>query len=353
MLTGHAPDEAFSDTLKNSFVATTGAPREAATVILADGMPYPNWANDLSALLDSLGGLQRWELTVSDQEASLSGLAADQTALATAQTNLQGWQASAGMSVRQALLAGPEDLTASALEQPLERIRNCGPLSVTGDSFELNATVPVRGNVADAGDAARIATALASVIGSRILDVDVTVLNPELCAIRDVLPVVDTSAMSMRITDGRDGSSNLTGVFQTGENPVVDILLPSTLESGFLWVMVVDNMGKVYHVLPNRDAPESRIENLGVVEGGVRRITALHPLSVAKSDPGKWGVDVNSESYGKSEVIAILLSQGPLFDGQRPRKESIASLKEALTEALTGRESEDISVVSRIIDARK
>ena len=352
MMTGHAPDDMASEALVSAFVNATGAPGEAATITLAEGMPDPNWASDLAGLLGNLGDLQRWEVIVSDQVASLTGLAVDQNGLEAAQSALQAWQASAGLSLQQNILAGPETLTADALRPALDSVRTCGPLEVEGESFKLGARVPIKGNVAEAGDKARIESALGAVIGSRSLDVDVTVLNSDICAIRDVLPLERTGDMSIRLANGRDGSANLTGVFRTGENPVVDVLVPSTRRNAFLWVMVVDNTGKVFHVLPNINETELRIEALGIIEGGLRKITVLHPRSALALDPKKLVVEVISGSYGKSEVIAVL-SQRPLFDGRRPRDESVISVKEALTEALAGRETEIISIATRIIDSRQ
>lgn len=352
MLMGHAPDEESASSLISAFTAATGAPEAAAEVTLADGVPNAGWVDDVAGLIAVLDGLSKWEVIVSDQVANLTGLAADSTMLDAIRADLQNWQAGSGLSLQQSIQAGPEVLTASALDARLEDLRSCGPLTVSGDQFALGATVPISGNVADASEAARIEAALSGVIGSRQLDVDVSILNSDICAIRDIIPVAQTGDMSIRLSNGFDGSANLTGVFRTGENPVVDILVPATRQDAYLWVMVVDNTGKVFHVLPNINDNELQIENLGVVEGGVRRITVLHPRSILETDPKKLVVEVLSGSYGKSEVVAFL-SRTPLFNGRRPRDESTISVKEALTEALSGRDDEIISFVSRIIDARE
>jgi hypothetical protein len=256
------------------------------------------------------------------------------------------------VSLDRDLQAGPEILAASALAGVLDQQRNCGALRVDGDQFELGASIPITGNVATAEDVQAIEDAARGVIGTRTVDADLSVLNPDLCAIRNILPITQLGNMSVWLGNGADGASNLTGVFSTGENPIVDILVPANQVDAFLWVMVVDNTGKVFHVLPNINDTEQRISKLGVIEGGVRRIPVLHPRSILASDPNKLVVEVTEGNYGKSEVVAVL-SAKPLFDIRRPRDESTESAKEALTDALTSSENDLISVSTRIIEARR
>jgi hypothetical protein len=80
-------------------------------------------------------------------------------------------------------------------------------------------------------------------------------------------------------------------------------------------------------------------------------VRVLHPKSSLTSDPSLLAVEVLEESYGKSEVIAILSSE-PLFDIRRPRDESPASVASALAERLKGRDDVIIGIAARIIDAQ-
>jgi hypothetical protein len=352
MLTGHAPDQETADALVSAFVGATGALPEAATVTLAEGMPSLSWASDISGLLEISAGLQRWELDVSDQGARFSGLARDTASLASVNTALQGWQAEAGLSLDQTFQAGPEILSASALSNTLDEMRTCGPLSVEGDQFALGQAVPIKGYLATPTDATDIQNALQALVGSRSVEMDHSVLNPDLCAIRDILPTTQFGAMSVSLGRGANNAPNLTGVYTTGENPVVDILIPADQTDAFLWVMVVDNTGKVFNVLPNVNEAEQRISQLGVIEGGVRRVRVLHPRSVLEENPQKLVVEITEGDYGKSEIVAVL-SKKPLFDIRRPRDESTTSAKEALTQALITSEYDLISITTRIIEARR
>ncbi|MEL6205930.1 MAG: serine/threonine protein kinase, partial [Pseudomonadota bacterium] len=150
---------------------------------------------------------------------------------------------------------------------------------------------------------------------------------------------------------GETGERSTTGVFRTGQNPVVDVEVPATMTEGWLWVLVVDNTGKVFHILPNAYNEEQRIGELGEVDGDVRRIRVLWSVPEVQEDATRLAVQVTEGDYGKSEVIAVL-SENPLFDMRRPRDESVPSVAEALGEAVEGREDEILGLAARIIDAR-
>ena len=137
-------------------------------------------------------------------------------------------------------------------------------------------------------------------------------------------------------------------LFLTG---VIVGAIGSAFGGASLWVMVVDNTGKVFHVLPNINRTEHLVDDLGEVQDGLRRIRVLWSLDEFGADPKRLAMQVTEGDYGKSEVIAIL-SKEPLFDMRRPRDESVSSLAEALADTLQGREDQIIGVASRIIDAR-
>ena len=130
------------------------------------------------------------------------------------------------------------------------------------------------------------------------------------------------------------------------------LLARAILIMGSLWVMVVDNTGKVFHVLPNINRTEHDIAKLGVVENGVRRVRVLWSIDEFLEDQSRLAMQVTDGDYGKSEVIAIL-SREPLFDMRRPRDESVQSVAEALAEVIRSGQTEVIGMASRILDARR
>ncbi|MBU3031497.1 serine/threonine-protein kinase [Paracoccus marinaquae] len=353
-LSGNAPDEQIAAALRAAFGEATGISPPQNALTLARGMPGETWPDNMADLMVLASALTRWDLAVSDSSARLSGLAPDAATRDALLATLEGWQPDSGMSVQTDLAAGPERLTWATLQPHLDRLATCGPLTAPADQpaeFGLGERITVIGDLASVDDAEAIQSALASVIGDRDLRVEANVLNEDLCRIRAVLPVAASGGMSLWMGRGDTGEAVLNGVFQTGQNPVVDVQFSATVTGASLWVMVVDNTGKVFHILPNINQPASLVDDLGAVDSGVRRVRVLWSLDEMQENPQRLAVRVTEGNYGKSEIIAIL-SKTPLFDLRRPRDESVQSVAEALSETLAGREDQIIGVASRIIDAR-
>lgn len=354
-LTGNAPDSETASALRAAFGDAAGiAPPENA-LTLASGMPDPAWPDDVARLLALAAPLSRWEVSVTDNTARLAGIAPDSATRDTVKAGLDEFPSSAGMTLQADLVAGPETLNWATLQPQLDRLATCGPLTAPADQpaeFALFDTITVNGTLARPEDPEAIRAALAPMIGDRSLELRTTVLNEDLCRIRTVLPQAPAGAMSIWLGRGETGEAALTGVFHTGDNPVVDIQIPASVTGASLWVMVVDNTGKVFHILPNINHPDSLIDDLGQIDSGIRRVRVLWALEQLKDDPKRLAIEVTQGNYGMSEVIAIL-SRTPLFDLRRPRDENVTSVAEALAETLKGREDQVIAVASRIIDARQ
>ncbi len=354
VLSSYAPDQAGADLILGGFQQATGLEAAEGAVTLADGVPDPDWPAQMSQLLNLAGNLESWELSVSDSRANLNGVASSISARGALAAQLEQLASTSGIQITQDIVAGPRVLSRAALQTSLSRLGSCGPLqaSATADgTYPLFDTITITGDLANGSDQDNIKRALGPVIGDRNLRFDTTVLNEELCAIRAVLPDVPSANLSIWLGDGATGAPSLSGVFRTSENPVVEVHMPESITEGSLWVMVVDNTGTVFHVLPNVNRTDHDIANLGEMKNGVRQVRVLHSIEEFKEDNSRLAIRVNEGDYGKTEVIAIL-SRSNLFDLRRPRDESVTSVAEALAGAIDGREGEIIGVASRIIDAR-
>lgn len=348
----NAPDEATAALLRNAFAVASGAPAEAGEVAIAAGVPSPDWPALAGELLARAGELEDWTLSIENRAATMRGVAPDRATRDAVVAGLDEFARANGMEVRAEIAAGPVRLEAAALQSAVADLASCGPVTVTSPGpFALGDEVRIQGDFARGTDVEALENSLLDLVGDRELRIDGTVLNEDLCAIRAVLPASPPGNISIWLGDGTSGETNLTGVFRTGENPVVEIHAPADMESGFLWVMIVDNTGKVFHILPNVNASEQRLPALGTVEGGLRKIRVLHPVEALIEDPKRLAIRVNEGDYGKSEVLAILSSE-PLFDMRRPRDESVPSVAAALAETLKGREEVVLAVAARIVDAR-
>jgi serine/threonine protein kinase len=351
----HAPSLEAGDILRASFEDATGVPTAPDAISLAQGAPSEQWPGKIAQLMALAGRLETWSLSVTDKSVVLDGLALDIATRAQSEIAMKTWSSENGFEMQAALAAGPKELPLSTTVETLSPLETCGTLQVTGassdTSFALFDTITIRGDLANASDPDTIRTALLPKIGDRKVKLETTILNTDLCAIRAVLPEAETANLSIWLGNGETGAPSLTGAFTTGQNPVIEVHLPAGQTEGSLWVMVVDNTGKVFHVLPNINLTEHQVATLGEIKGGVRQIRVLHSIEEFKQDNTKLAFQVNEGDYGKSEVVAIL-SKTNLFDLRRPRDESVASVAEALQDVLKGRDGEIIAVASRIIDAR-
>lgn len=354
-LAGNAPDKQAESLLRAAFREASGADPGTVEMQLATGMPLEDWPQRVGAALALLSPLQHWRAEVSDTAINVSGLAPDIATRDAVSAAFAGWANDAQFDLYFNVAAGPKTLAAIDIQPALAAAATCGPLSqAAGDDavYALSDTITITGNVMSATDTSDIEQLLAPVIGDRKLRFATTALNSEICEIRDVLPVVSTQNVSIWLGDGETGAPNLSGIFTVGQNPIVEIQVPSDITTGSLWVMIVDTDGEVYHILPNINHTEHALSELGVVEGGVRRIRVLHSVEAFMADQSLRAFRISEGDFGKSEVIAIL-SSSPLFDMRRPGTESVTSVAEALREVLQDREGDVIGVATRIIDARR
>jgi hypothetical protein len=353
-LKGHAPDPDAALLLRQAFGAAAGSMPGEDAVTLAEGVPDERWVANVIAGLGAMTGLQEWSLRVSDNSATISGIASNRDTTAERLTALNDWSSESGFKATINLATGPRELGVAQVQDIIDPFAECGPLNQTkapGDTYPLGDTIAIAGAVLDADGADKLKMALEDTVGDRTVRIDATVLNSDLCTVRRVLPPLDSDGLSVWLGDGATGQVNLSGIYYAGDNPIVEVLAPADLTGVSLWVVVVDNTGKVFNLLPNINATEHDIQSVGTIEGGQRRIRVLHSLSELQANRDLLATTVNQGDFGKSEVIAIL-STTSLFGIRRPRDESVASFAEALDEIVRNEPGKIISIASRTLDAR-
>jgi hypothetical protein len=193
--------------------------------------------------------------------------------------------------------------------------------------------------------------ALEDTVGDRSVRVETTILNGDLCMVRRVLPPLADDSLTIWLGDGATGQVNLSGIYNAGDNPIVEVLAPADMTGLSLWVAVVDNTGAVFNLLPNMKQEAHDITDVGRIEDGQRRIRVLHSLADVAAGTGVFATTVNQDSFGKSEIVAVL-SRTSLFGIRRPKDESVESFAEALAEIVTEEPGNIVSVATRVIDAR-
>jgi eukaryotic-like serine/threonine-protein kinase len=353
-LKAHAPDEASAQAIRAGFAALAGSEPAEDAVTLADGVPFPGWVNGAAALFGAVKGLEDWSIEVSDTAALVSGLAPSRDEGDAIRSGLKIWAGTHGFDLSEDVANGPKVLKSAIIQEVLDDAADCGAirqLDPPPEGYPLGGLITVTGS-AESSDLVRgLEAALIPLIGDRTLRFSMQTLNPQVCAIRRVLPPLPNNALSIWMGHGSSGEANLTGVFHVGDTPVVDILIPATIPEGRLWVMAVDTTGTIFNLLPNVNQGETDITRLGSVDNGMRRVRVLFSKAEKKLDTSLLAMEVTSDDFGKSEIIAFL-TVDEMFEVRRARDESIASLVEDLEKIRLSLPGNVIGFTSRILETR-
>lgn len=353
VLQGHAPSAPDRAAILAAFAAAAGAQPPPDALTLARGAPSERWAEDVSALLAAAAGLEEWRLEIRDRTAALTGAASDVASRDAVARRFATAAEAAGYAPDAQLEAGPRVLTEADVKALLGPLATCGRLSPSppeAASYPLGATIAVTGNLARQADIAAIEAALAPRIGDRRLRLDVAVLNAELCAIQALLPDAPAGSLSIALGYGDTAEPNMTGIYAVGDNPVIDVIAPATLEDGYLWVAIADVSGNLYNVLPNINRPQHALGTIGAVAEGMREIRVAYAQSEQAGDPQKLAFRVD-DTFGKT-LVMVLHTDLPLFEPLRPTTESVASFAGDLGQALAEDRVQIRSIATRLIDSR-
>lgn len=353
-LSGNAPDAEAALRLRQAFAAATGATVAEDALPIAKGVPDDRWIGSVSDLFAILQGLPEWTLTVTDNTASLSGIADSGAQADEKQTALADWATRAGIKADLELTVGPRKLQSEAVLDALAPFALCGPLTPDRGPLQIYAlgdTIVVTGAMESIEARDALQTALEGIVGDRSVRLDVVILNKDLCTVRKVLPPVGPGDAVVWFGDGATGQVNLSGIYHAGDNPIVEILVPPNLSNLSLWVLVVDNTNQVFSLLPNEKQPEHDLQKIGTVVDGLRRVRVLHSLEDIKAKRGEFMITVDAANFGKSEIIAIL-SKTALFGTRLPATLSVGGLADELQAEIARNPGNIVAVASRVIDAR-
>lgn len=353
-LRGYAPDDRSRDALIGAFKASSGVVVATDSIGLATGMPDAAWLPAVQDLLVSLEALDDWEFEIEDHSATISGVAPSKEVRDRVINMIQATANAAGISLNFSILVGPRNLTLQTLEEALTSISDCGPLEARppdGGNYPMDGEIVITGKISDQSQNGRINEALSPSIGGRNLRLETNVLNPDICRVRQVMPDVGTGDLSIWLGHGDTNETNLAGIYHIGENPVAEAYLPESIQAGYLWVFIVDNSDKVYHVLPSEKRTVHAISELGSVDAGIRKIRLLLSEDEIRSGVLGLGFRVTARGFGKSEIYAILTDK-QLFEGRRPADESIDGFIEAFVEEITKSDVKFLGMATRLIDAR-
>jgi len=302
-------------------------------VTLASGEIAPTWGTDVLAVLDDVTVLDNWELSVTQNNAAITGTTDNPDVLAAlSATYPANWPGA---------LSGTIDVVLTSLfldpgevDDLLAQMEDCGPLYQLEDpgtvGYGENDVIRIGGALAGAPSREAVKSALDALANGRPVSIEAEQLNESLCLVENFLPAAPNSGAEFQFRDGETGQPVPGGIFLTGQNPVIDLVIPADVTDGYLSVSVLDVSGNVYHILPNIGWTDNSVENLREGRTGNLPLRVAYSLSTPRPN-GRTAFTVDDTLVGKSKVMAVH-SQLPLFEELRPSTESASGYAEALAE---------------------
>lgn len=306
-----------------------------AQLTLAQGAISENWGTGILGVLDTVQTLPEWSVEVSGDSVRVEGLTEDRDDYDRMPAALEQTAAPAGLSLQSAIELGPRILLPSALAPILKAYADCGSLWLlnTPPLGYTNAdSVVVGGRLSTEEVRENLKTALKNAAGQRSVEVSAQVLNPTLCLFDDVLPNVPSGGFEITFALGETGEPVPFGDYTVGQNPVIDLVIPADITTGYLFASALDVSGNVFHLLPNMNRPDNSVEALRDGQTGDVTIRLAHTLEEAAASNGKkLAFVVDDTALGKTQIL-VIHAQDQFLDGMRPTTESAMSYAVALVE---------------------
>ena len=297
---------------------------------LATGSVADTWGSGVVQIVrDTASLLDEFDISVFDETVSITGLAGNsEKKLAFEYAFDDGFPT--GFFGKTKIKLGPRVLPVAQLEELLDNHIDCGRpklFSPPVSGYGLQDRIIVTGRFAETASRDALQVAISDLAGERPVRIEADILNSPLCLIDAAFNKSKSGGFDVRLGFGKRLGENSTGIYIVGDNPVIDVAMPELIQSGYLYVSVVDVKGVVFHMLPNRTRRDNAIETLkSEAKDGFVRVA--YSISEA-TENGRLAFTVDDSVLGKSRVI-VLYSDQPLFGELRPTSESTESYVEAL-----------------------
>ncbi|MBM1824563.1 serine/threonine protein kinase [Sulfitobacter geojensis] len=327
---GFVPSAQMQDALSKRITDLGGT----ASLTLASGDIAESWGADVMAVVDDVAALDDWQLSLVGNEAAVSGSTTDADLLARLNEKYDAaWPGA---------LSGTFDVSLTSLfldavevEYLLAQYADCGPLkqaSYPGPvGYGPEEAILISGTLAGASTVEALQEAIEDIADERFVVIDAEVLNPTLCLVENYLPQAPTSDIEIVFTEGIRGENVPDGRFLVGQNPVIDLMIPESLTTGYISTSILDVSGNVFHLLPNNGRSDNSVETLREGRNGKVPLRVTFDMDNLERNEGELAFTIDASSLGKSKIL-VLHSYAPLFRQMRPRQESAVGFTEALSE---------------------
>ena len=341
---GNVPIAELKDTLDQRAAAEGGQ----SMLTHATGSIDENWAAGIQLILEEVAVLEEWNLSADGNFIQIIGKAEDEESKLAIETTLGSADVLAGLTIDSRILAEPRLLAREIVENILRAEADCGPLQLADPplgGYEKGSAIVVRGQLSSKATSERIFSRLSAAAGERRVLIDADVVGPETCLMDNLLSSYQGDGFEIEFRRGATGELVTSNEYRTGENPVIDVVLPASAGDGYLWVSIVDLSGEVFHLLPNNNRQDNAVASLRAGSAGSLPVRMTYSIEDSEGDSSKIAFQVDDRA-GVSRILAIH-SQSPLFGEPRPLAESLASFAEAMIAEINLGRADIQSVQSR------
>jgi serine/threonine-protein kinase len=288
------------------------------------------------SLVDTVAPLDEWRVAVSGNAVTITGMTQDRALHDRLMAALSGPAMPQALTGEVDIELGPRLLDPELLRPVLAAFADCGDLWLVDAplaGYPQGARIVVGGQVAQPTTAAALESAIARFAGDRSVAIEARTLNPPICLVEQALPAAPAGGFVFNVLDGASGEPNPEGRFVTGDNPVIEVVVPADVTDGYLYVVVVDVSGNVYHLLPNQFLQDNSV--FALRDGQTGPVAA--PLTFSKEDAAAAGdariaLEIRGDTPRGDSMLLAIHSKEPLFDGARLREESVAGFVKLLGE---------------------
>jgi serine/threonine-protein kinase len=326
---GYVPSEDAAAALTQRIAALGGT----ADLTPARGQIVADWATTVDEIVEILAPLSEWRIEVQDNDIRVDGLTRDRDLVGTTEQALAQAAQRSGMALESFVELGPRILLPAAVDPLLTAYADCGALRLIdppAQGYTNSDTLRVTGRFASGAARDGFIRALERMAGMRKVEVQAEIRNETLCLFDTVLPNAPPAGFGIAFSLGDTGENVPDGEFLVGQNPVIDLVIPSDLTGGLLYVSALDVSGKVFHLLPNVKRPENGVAALRDGRDGPVTVRLAHTLAEAADSGGKkLAFVVDETALGKTQIV-VIHAEEEFIDGMRPTTESAQGYADAL-----------------------
>lgn len=319
--------------MQNALLARMNELGGTADLTLASGDIAASWSDDVLSVLDDVVLLDDWQLAMTDNTAEISGSTTDADLLSRLTAKYpENWPGGLSGTIDVAFTS--LFLDPAEVDDILAQYADCGPLTQVNRpgpaGYGTDNPVLIAGTLSGEATRDSLQAALENSTDGRFVVIDADILNPTLCLAENYLPTAPESDIEISFKNGLTGDEVTSGEFVVGDNPVIDVIIPDSVTTGFISVSVLDVSGDVFHLIPNIARPDNSVETLRQGQSGKVALRAAYAMDEPKEE-GAIAFTVDGSSLGKSKIL-VMHSFAPLFRQMRPRAESAVGYTEALAE---------------------